>query len=302
MLKSVTASIVLSALLLAVGGFAQAATIGYWQFNEKAPGQQAAGTAGEIIDSSGNGHNGTAVGNPLPSYVAGLSDPTSAIVLQRLGSAEDPPLYENEDRVVIPHSADFNLMLADQQDYTIEALVKLELPAETRSAQGIMTKRGTAGMGWSFRTNFDGQVSFYVEGTGNNFLHPGAHGNTSILDDEWHHVAAVIDADADSALTSVTFYVDHEADGTVLFKDEVYKPSEYPWFNQNIVNENDVLIGDFIGRASDQLVGAVDAIRFSTGKLTPDEFLDVVPEPGVILTLFIGAVALLAGRAARRFR
>lgn len=244
-------------------------TVGFWQFNEKPPGSGADAVVGSILDSSGNGHHGTAVGDPLPVYIAGPNDPTSAIVLLKGGASED--------RVTIPHSADFNLMLADLQDYTIEAIVKL--PPEERSAQGIMTKRDTTGMGWSLRTLYTGELSLYIQGTGLNFTDPGINGTIDIFDGKWHHVAAVIDANADAGQSEVTFYVDHAVDCTVLITDAIYNDGD--WVNENIVNFQDVWIGDFIGRPDDQLVGAIDAVRFSRGMLTPDEFLNFAPtRPG----------------------
>ena len=109
-----------------------------------------------------------------------------------------------------------------------------------------------------------------------NFTHPQPEGNTPINDDLWHHVAAVIDTNADPALSSVTFYVDHVEDGTVLITDTIYSGGD--WVNENIVNTHDVWIGDFIGRANDQLIGSVDAVRFSKGILAVGDFLPFTPD------------------------
>ena len=119
--------------------------------------------------AAGNGHHGTAVGDPLPSYVAGPSDPPSAIQLTAGNSAED--------RVEIPHSPDFDLMLGDLQDYTIEAIVKIS--SDTTFGGSIITKRDTTGSGWSLRTGPTGAPSLYLEGTGLNFTHPGVDGTHS---------------------------------------------------------------------------------------------------------------------------
>ncbi len=255
-------------LMVVVGACAstQAQTIGFWQFNEKDAGQQADGTAGAILDSSGNNHHGTAVGDPLPSYVASANNTPSAIELTVGGSVED--------RIEIPHSADFDLMLGDLQDYTIEAIVRLSSDASFGSA--IVSKRDTTGVGWSLRTGSAGVPRLYIEGNGLNFTHPEPQGNTSISDDLWHHVAAVIDANADPALSSVTFYVDHVEDAKVLITDTIYNGGN--WVNENIANTHDVWIGDFIGRASDQFVGAIDAVRFTKGILDPGAFLPFTPD------------------------
>ena len=114
-----------------------AQTVGFWRFNEKDAGQQADGAVGAILDSSGNGHHGTAMGDPLPSYVAGDNDKPSALELT-VGN-------DVEDRIEIPHSPDFDLMLGDLQDYTIEAIVQLS--PDTSYGGAIMTKRDTTGSG-----------------------------------------------------------------------------------------------------------------------------------------------------------
>jgi hypothetical protein len=183
-------------------------------------------------------------------------------------------------------------MLADLQDYTIEAIVKLGSEAVFGSA--IITKRGTTGTGWSLRTASSGVPSLYIEGTGLNFTHPEPQGVTPINDGLWHHVAVVIDATSDPALSSVTFYVDHVEDAKVLITDTIYAGGD--WVNENIANTHDVWIGDFIGRASDQFVGAIDAVRFSTGILTPDQFLSVIPEPSSVVLLLVGLLSLFARR------
>ena len=271
MTKSFVKLIMCLALVSATAAFTQGATVGYWQFNEKAPGQQADGTAGAIIDSSVKGHHGTAVGSTLPSYAAGPNDPTSAISLT-IGN----------DRVEVPHSADFNLMFADLQDYTIEAIVKMP-PREDIAGAVIASKLEVLGDGWVFRTRPTGVLALYIQDAGVTSLYPDATGTTNVLDGMWHHVAVVIDTNADPALTSATFYVDHVQDGTTLLTDVCYDVSPYTgdWTNRNFDNTEDILIGDFLGRAGDQLVGDIDAVRFSTGMLTAAEFLDFTPpRPG----------------------
>ncbi len=167
MAKCIEKSFMCLALISATSAFAQGATVGYWEFDEKVPGQQAGGTAGEILDSSTNAHQGTAVGVPLPSYVEGWTGSSSAIHLTAKSSNNDP----DEDRVVIPHSADFNLMLADLQDYTIEAIIK-------NPSGAFVSHMDTTGPGWSMSTGAADETVFYIEGTGLNFTHPRPGSNT----------------------------------------------------------------------------------------------------------------------------
>jgi hypothetical protein len=185
-------------------------------------------------------------------------------------------------------------MLGDLQDYTIEAYVKSDVSANAGISPAIFTKRNTTGVGYSFRTEpGTGKLAFYAEGNGLNFIHPGVFGNTNILDGNWHHVAVVIDANADAAQTSATFYVDHVQDGTVTFQGHVY--NDGTWVNENITNNATVKIGTFILRPEDEWVGPIDAVRFSTGALSPSQFLPLgVPEPSTITLLLTSVSALLA--------
>lgn len=269
------------------GAAAQAQTVGYWLFNEKPPGGQTTGTAGEIIDSSGNGHHGRAVGTPLPRYVAGVLNSPSAIALTKTDSFD----ASNEDRIVVPHNAAFNLMLADLQDYTIEAFIKT---ASGTGSRGIFTHRATTGVGYCFRLDNTGRLGFYVQGTGSNFTYTDAIGKTVVTDGRWHHVAVVIQPNANPDLTSVTCYVDYVFDGSTYLSDIVhnrYRHLGNTWVNENVANTADVWIGDFIGRATDQFEGGIDMVRFSTGALTPDRFAGA-PKPAALASLATGPIGL----------
>ncbi len=300
---------------------AQADTIGFWKFNEKAAGQQTAGTAGEILDSSGNGYHGTATGDattrPYYRTGVGMDSHNTALELKRVGTGEyGDPAPANEDWVEAPSNSAFDLMFANLTDYTIEAYIKA--PQITGISQGgtIFTHRGSAtagnGNGWSFRLSCNtatpgdtsgGKLGLYVEATSAhslNFLYPDAKGSVQIDDGLWHHVAAVIDTNADRNLTGVKFYVDYQLDSTVLFKDVVYnKSAGNTWYNDNCTSAGKEYIGTFvsgttiINRNCDQLVGDIDMVRFSTGALTPDQFVQI-PEPTTLVLLFTGLIGLLA--------
>jgi hypothetical protein len=311
MYKSIAVALTLVAVL-GCASLAQATVIGQWEFNEKAPGQQTTGAAGEILDSSGNAHHGTAVGNPLPSYSAGpwttpSTPPTSAIALTAKAVNQDP----NEDRVVVPHNAAFNLMLGDLQDYTIEALIKT-----TKDGGVIMSKSDNDNLCWAFRVGLstnpalNGVPSLYVQNTDGhmNFFYPNdAHGNTKVDDGQWHHVAVAIDSNSDPLQSKATFYVDKVLDGTCYFNDLVYRGGAYgsnTWLNLNIVNSSAVEIGDMANhRVEDQFVGDLDGVAFSTGLLGPSNFVLPavgVPEPGAVTLLLTGLVGLLAYAWRRR--
>jgi len=169
-----------------------AQTIGYWHFNEKAPGNASDATANAIIDASGNGHHATTA---LPlTYVAGSSAYSS-------GSAF--AFTVNSDNVVVPDAAGaFNFTPA--QSITFEALIRTFNIGQD-SIGAILSKQDTTPGEpgeWWWRINANGRQQFWIDDvqTGSR----NASGNKALNDGQWHHVAAVYDATAQQ----VRVYVD----------------------------------------------------------------------------------------------
>ncbi|MDB6020607.1 MAG: Laminin sub domain 2 [Pedosphaera sp.] len=110
----------------------QAQEVGYWRFDEKAPGNTCDTTTSAIIDSSGNGHNGTA-GIAIP-YVAGSPGYGSSSAL-RFNT-------NSNDRILVPDAGTSGMFnFAPSQSVTIEAVIRA-----TSSGQGgsgnIISKQG----------------------------------------------------------------------------------------------------------------------------------------------------------------
>ena len=277
-------------LVALLGAGVQGATVGYWQLNEKAPGQQTTGAPGEIIDSSGSGHHGTAVGNPLPSYVAGLNDPPSGIRLTSQATSYNP----NEDRIEVPSAADFNFDLGVGDDFTAEAFVRMDSNPDPISYNGgIVSKKPTGpegyGPGWVLRLNPQGKVAVYLEGT-LDFAITDPVGTSNIIDGQWHHVAGVIDTDAlDHNNDVVRIYVDYALESSTLLKDVSYSGNAN---YGDLSSSTKLRIGDSTERAIDQWVGDIDAVRISNVVLTSDQFLTPIPEPSTFALLLSGLTGL----------
>ncbi len=242
----------------------QEGTLGYWRFNEKAGGQWADSTAGAILDASGNDKHGTAVGNPMPFYVSSSEDSPSAIHLTQGGSVED--------RIVVPHSSLYKHNMDVGDYYPFVADINPSPAGATNT-----TKRETTGPGYALRLQPEGYVGIYLEGT-SDFTYPDARGTINVADGEWHHVAVVVDSSADTPSDNrVRIYVDRRLDSDVLLRSISYDGTG---IGEDLSNQHDLWIGDFIGRPGDQFIGDLDVLRISFGALTPDEFLRFRDLPG----------------------
>src|SRR5580658_6576063 len=93
-------------------------TVAYWRFEEGTAGKAASGAAGAILDSSGNGLNGTAVDGPVYESTV----PTATI--PQTGQADKLAMDFNgtDQRISIPNYS----ALAFTGSFTIEAYIDVE--------------------------------------------------------------------------------------------------------------------------------------------------------------------------------
>ncbi|WP_160164496.1 LamG-like jellyroll fold domain-containing protein [Pedosphaera parvula] len=216
---------------------------GYWNFNEKTPGNLVSITNGAILDASGNSRNGTA-NDPTMQYVTGSFN---------YGNSSALRFTSGSDRVVIPDpSGSFNF----QGSFTWEAVLR---STSTGTNLAILAKNGTGdGEGefwWRLPGSANGVQSVGMnDGTGAKFL----AGTNSLTDGAWHHVAVVYDTNT----AQIRLYADYKLEATltnVLFTNSIGRPA-------------DLQIGGFIGGGND-FDGDIDAIRISNGALTNSQFI-----------------------------
>lgn len=243
------------ALAVSIGTLAlcaNAATVAQYDFT----GTGTAALGSTIADATGN-HNGTVEGGPL---LYG-TDPLMGSYLHF--DADGTNVGGLGNRVVIPGHADFLFSL--DQSYTMEVIFRT---TQTGTNGALLSKGCTVAnppSQWYLRHQGNGQVRGVIEGF-DTTSEPNATTTTaSISDGQWHHVAFVLDAQANPKRTLV--YVDNV---------------------QSAVNENIGGVSGIIGGTDAESViigelgtlpgnrsfaGDISAVRFSNAALTPGEFL-----------------------------
>jgi hypothetical protein len=246
-------------LSLWVAGAAQAQVVGYWNFEEKLPGNAAGTVTNAIADISGNSHLGT-VSDPGIFYVAGNTNYGGTSALE---FAVEP----NHVAVPDPTGA-FNFSSA--QSVTVEAMIKTVTIGQD-GVGALVCKQGASPGEWWWRINATGTQQFFVDdGTGAR----NVSGTKKLNDGRWHHVAAVFDAGAQR----LRVYVDYLQDGPTV---TTTYSSGAP-----IGNAKDLWIGAF-QTGNREFVGDIDFVRISASALAPADFVQpltyitgMVPQTG----------------------
>jgi Concanavalin A-like lectin/glucanases superfamily len=247
--------------------------LGYYQFNEKAPGSTADTTTGAILDSSSNARNGTVTLAGLP-YVEGSPSYGDSSALEFTVAAT------NHVSIPDPTSA-FNFTPA--QSITLEAIIKT-----TNIGQGsvgaIMAKQSVVPPEWWWRINATGFQQFNV----NDATVPAKSvtGNHKLNDGKWHHVAVIYDA----AAKQLRAYVDYAQDGSTV-------ATTFTSSTSVIGANEDLWIAAF--QAGNRLFeGDIDAVRLTAAPLDPSWF---IPLGGITANVTIKNITLNAGSVSFSF-
>ncbi len=230
---------------LAGAGALDAQVIGYWRFDEKAPGNTADTTPGAILDSSGNAYHGSADTGMVYVAASPAHGGTSGLTFSS----------GNADKIVVPDPwGVYNFTPA--QSVTLEAVVRTVTIGQN-SVGAIMAKQVASPGEWWWRINATGKQQFWVnDGEGGS---KNASGAKVLNDGQWHHLAAVFDG----AAQEVRVYADYVLDGTGA---AVYTTSG------TIGNTNNLWIGAFQAGAR-QFDGEMDFVRMSMGAIEPSQFV-----------------------------
>ena len=280
----------LVACLVALGASsATADTLGYWRFEE---------TAGNVVDWGPNGLNGFVNGRSLVTDV-----PVNPVPQNGYANTQSVDLYGDGGRVQID---DPSGILDTDQSFTIEAWVRLNSWGEY-GANGrqwlIQKKRIDVGhtddrLTYGLLANAGDLTSDFQYGktsgrTGSELALMFGYNNTlawsivsylEVDDSDWHFISVAFDADNDE----VRFNIDDQFE-TISFTDH----------GHFIPNNHGPLIIGAHQNASNQwnqwIDGKVDEVRISSGVLPAEELLSV-PEPGTLILLTLGSLALLRRR------
>ena len=217
-------------------------------FDEQESGA-APSTTDYLADSRGYGYHGTA--SNAPTFVEGAPRYDNGAAL-RFTAGTDEVRVEDFSNSMMDFQA--------EDSFTLEAVFKTTSHSSTSaSASGpLISKDIGSGLPSYFLRVQDSRVRFLIS---DNTSLESLYSDVVVNDGEWHHVAAVRDADAGT----ISLYIDYVFAGSVV--DDT---------TGDFGNSSDLLIGSFndsSGTTNKQFVGDIDFVRVSTGALSLSEFV-----------------------------
>ncbi|WFB36342.1 PEP-CTERM sorting domain-containing protein [Kiritimatiellota bacterium B12222] len=261
--------------LTALLSSAQAATLGYWRFED---------SPGFLNDSSGNGHNLTAEASAVQAEIPATGN----------GSTFSNPIpLTSASNVDLANLTGSKYLSASDSDDWTQSAFSLELyfnAADISDASSsIMVSHfdsGSNDRGWFLgihRTSKLLQVAFSNDGQ------TGA-GHTEVIDSPWaidedkDYFAAVVVDMTDTSADGITFYLQNLTDGGALL-------SSNATHSLTSIHNSDAQfrIGNQISGNGNIFDGVVDEVRFSSGLLSESELM-AIPEPSTVV-LMLGALA-----------
>jgi len=222
--------------------------LGFYQFNEKLPGNSADSTPGAILDFSGFERNGTVTSLTGLPYVAGSPNYGNTSAL------EFTVLNTNHIAVSDPTGA-FNWN--PTQSVTLEAVVRTTTIGQA-GVGSILAKQLAATPEWWWRINATGLQQFNVNDSS---AAKSVSGTKPLTDGNWHHLAVIYDGQA----KQLRAYVDYVQDGNTV-------TTTYSSTTSTIGNSQSLYIGRF--QAGNRIFeGDIDMVRFTGTALDVSWFI-----------------------------
>ena len=250
---------------------AKGETIAYWRFEEGAANTAASG-ANTILDSSGHGLNGTPINGPI--YRASVW--ASPIPQTGANNALSLDFNGTNQRVFIPDNPLFQLT----HSLTLEASIYLR---SQPVYGGPLIFRGDDRPGCDPYGLFINPDTFgvWICNADNQPVFAESHYSLSL--NTWHHFAGTLD----DATGQLAFYLDGALVSSTITAIRPFAqldPNYAPGLGiGNVQSDN----------YNEYLNGLIDEVRISDQALTPDQFLNAVPEPSTLTLIVIAATSLI---------
>ncbi|MEE8105995.1 MAG: LamG-like jellyroll fold domain-containing protein [Planctomycetota bacterium] len=267
--------------VLSMGALADADTVAYYRFEEGADGAgstgAAPGTLGHVLDSSGNGHHGTAFGSPI--YDAFVDDTT----IPQTGASNNLSMrFTGASGQVVQVLSPF-IFHSQFGDATLEFSMYQATSSHTsifwtRSGNGDRNRWNiftNGGFGMDYRNPVGVLTSFGrpVPGFGGTLGH-------------WEHITVTR-----TQIAANTFDYDFYRNGVFAFTK-----------NAPVTNLPNSTVWEIAGREGFKFVGWIDEVRFSNTALAPDQFLGAggaptpIPEPATTWLVLCGVAFVVIHR------
>jgi hypothetical protein len=256
-------------------------TVAYWRFENGTAGAPATGT-GTILDSSGNGINGTAINSPVYSATV------PAATLPQTGAADHRSMSFDgiSQRISIPDAP----ALALTKSLTVEAYFDLRgLDSRLNWHHYIVLRgdnRGGLDPYWlAVQKNSAGQVQLLFQ------ICPASNVSvtltTTIAMNKWYHVAGTLD----DATGQMKLYVNGQLAASTTTTSRPVGPLTGAKPGLGIGNTQSASTSQYFN-------GLIDEVRISNVALLPSQFLDSPPNKAPKITsLSVSPAAVLIGKS-----
>ena len=236
--------------------------VAYWSFDDDSYGINVAPAFGSsvVVTGSGSVASDTVAGSGNPGtgpvWKADVPALTGQVNLKSLELDVDYGYtYESTGFVQVPSGVtalQFNPSSGASGMFTAQCWIKKD-PGSTSGSRNIFVKIG----GYCLRLNTDNTLSACILRT--NSYDGLVRTSTTVIDDQWHHVAAVYDTRATQ--NAVSLFIDGVEEGAITYDSGI---DYIPVAGEFIIGG--YKYGDYAYE------GKIDEVRLTEGALTPDEF------------------------------